>query len=378
MQPGRKEIPRMTELSDRTVAAPARRREVPEWLRVLGFRRLSIVYVEILAVIIFLLWVPKTFAATATVTGILDQNAITGLVALALVVPLAAGVFDLSIGFALGATSIFCVWLLGNTSFGVPAVVALSVLFAACIGCVNGFVVVTLRIDSFIGTLATGSLLQSAILIISGDQDLTTGITRSFLRLGTSSAAHITVPVFVMLAVTLAMWYVLNHTALGRHVHATGLSEVPARLAGVRTDRIRFCSLVISATVAGIAGILLAAVVSAGDPSVGPSYLIPAFAAAFLGATQFRDRLFNAWGTVFAVWLLGTIISGLALTNAPLWMPYVFQGVVLIIALSLGSWRGRSIRLRWRRLRPQPGLDDIDAEAPGPDGLAPNQAGRLK
>jgi ribose transport system permease protein len=293
-------------------------------------------------------------------------------------VPLAAGVFDLSIGFALGATSIFCVWLLGNTSFGVPAVVALSVLFAACIGCVNGFVVVTLRIDSFIGTLATGSLLQSAILIISGDQDLTTGITRSFLRLGTSSAAHITVPVFVMLAVTLAMWYVLNHTALGRHVHATGLSEVPARLAGVRTDRIRFCSLVISATVAGIAGILLAAVVSAGDPSVGPSYLIPAFAAAFLGATQFRDRLFNAWGTVFAVWLLGTIISGLALTNAPLWMPYVFQGVVLIIALSLGSWRGRSIRLRWRRLRPQPGLDDIDAEAPGPDGLAPNQAGRLK
>jgi hypothetical protein len=81
---------------------------------------------------------------------------------------------------------------------------------------------------------------------------------------------------------------------------------------------------------------------------------------------------------VFAVWLLGTIISGLALTNAPLWMPYVFQGVVLIIALSLGSWRGRSIRLRWRRLRPQPGLDDIDAEAPGPDGLAPNQAGRLK
>jgi ribose transport system permease protein len=378
MQPGRKEIPKMTELSDRTAVAPARSREVPEWLRALGFRRLSIVYVEIVAVIIFVLWVPKTFVATATVTGILDQNAITGLVALALVVPLAAGVFDLSIGFALGATSIFCAWLLGNTSFGVPAVVALSVLFAACIGCVNGFVVVTLRIDSFIGTLATGSLLQSAILIISGDQDLTSGMRPSFLHLGTSSAAHITVPVFVMIGVTLAMWYVLNHTALGRHVHATGLSEVPARLAGVRTDRIRFCSLVISATVAGIAGILLAAVVSAGDPSVGPSYLIPAFAAAFLGATQFRDRLFNAWGTVFAVWLLGTIISGLALTNAPVWMPYVFQGVVLIIALSLGSWHGRSIRLRWRRLRPQPGLDDIDAEAPGPAGLAPDQAGRLK
>ena len=337
----------MTEPSS-DLGAPQGRRATPEWLQALNFSRQSILYVEIVAVIVFLIWVPTTFAASATVTGILDQNAVTGLVALALVVPLAAGVFDLSIGFTLGATSIFCAWLLGHTSFNVAEVVVVSVAFAALIGCVNGFVVVTLRIDSFIGTLATGSLLQSVILIVSGDQDLTSGITPSFLHLGTSSIGHITAPVFVMLGVTLTIWYVLSHAALGRHVHATGLSEVPAKLAGIRTDRIRFCSLVLSATISGVAGILLTAIVSAGDPTVGPSYLIPAFAAAFLGATQFRDRLFNAWGTVFAVWLLGTITTGLALTNAPVWMPYVFQGVVLIVALSMGSWRGRSIRI-WRR-----------------------------
>ena len=96
------------------------------------------------------------------------------------------------------ATSIFCAWLLGNTSMNVPEVVIISVAFAALIGCVNGFVVVTLRIDSFIGTLATGSLLQSVILIVSGDQDLTAGLTPRFLRLGTASVGHVTVPVFVM------------------------------------------------------------------------------------------------------------------------------------------------------------------------------------
>src|SRR5215469_8489504 len=98
MRPARKETRAMAEISGRLTRPQAGRRELPEWVRALSFRRQSIVYVEIVAVIVFLIWVPSTFAAKATFTGILDQNAITGLVALALVVPLAAGVFDLSIG----------------------------------------------------------------------------------------------------------------------------------------------------------------------------------------------------------------------------------------------------------------------------------------
>jgi ribose transport system permease protein len=160
--------------------------------------------------------------------------------------------------------------------------------------------------------------------------------------------------VFTRLGLAVILWYVLGHTALGRYIHATGLAEVPARLSGIRTGRIRFCSLVVSATVSGIAGILLAAIVSAGDPTVGPSYLIPAFAAAFLGATQFRDRLFNAWGTVLAVWLLGTITAGLALTSAPVWTPSIFQGVVLIVALGLASLRDQISLKRFRPKARQP------------------------
>lgn len=340
---------------------PVRQKCYTEFLAPFGFSRISVIYVEILAILVFSIWVPRTFDSTTTVTGILDENAVTGLVALALVVPLAAGVFDLSIGFCLGATSIFCAWLLGHTGLGVVGACALSVLFAAFVGCVNGVVVVILRIDSFIATLATGSLLQSVILIVSGNQDLTAGFTHGFKRLGTASVGHVAVPVFVMAVVALLIWYVLGHTALGRKVYATGLSEVPARLSGIRTSRIRFAALVISATTSGVAGVLLAAIVSAGDPTVGPSYLIPAFAAAFLGATQFRDRLFNSWGTVLSVWLLGTITSGLALTDAPLWMPYIFQGVVLIVALSMGSLH-EQFSLKWiaRRVR---GPDD--AEKPG-------------
>lgn len=328
------------------------------WTRRFGFGRLSIVYVELAAIVLFVVWVPNTFATYTTVTGVLSDNAITGLVALALVFPLAAGVFDLSVGLTLGATSIFCAWLLGNTHLGIVGVVVVSLLFALAVGVVNGIVVVVLRIDSFIGTLATGSLLQSAILIISNDQILTQGVSGGFLQLGQAQVARLTPPVFVMFGVALVLWYVLGHTATGRRVYACGLGPEPARLAGIRVSLIRFVSLLVSSLIAGIAGVLVTAVVTGGSPSVGPSYLIPAFAAAFLGATQFRDKVFNAWGTVLAVLLLGTLVTGLALAGAPLWMPSVFQGVVLIVALALGSLHtgvgGERLTARLRRLLRRP------------------------
>jgi ribose transport system permease protein len=349
-----------------------RHSKIREILRAFSFTRISVVYVEIAAIIVFLIWVPNLFGSVTTATGILNDNAITALVALALIAPLAAGVFDLSVGYCLGATSVLAAWLLGNTGLNTAEVVLLSIAFAAGVGAVNGLVVVVMKVDSFIATLATGALLQAAILIISGDQTLNQGFTSSFLKLGQAKLGQVTAPVFVSLGVTIVLWYVLGHTALGRRVYATGLAEEPARLAGIRTGWIRFTSLVASSTIAGIAGILLAAIVTAGSPTVGPSYLIPAFAAAFLGATQFRDRLFNAWGTVFAVWLLGTLTSGLALTGAPLWMPYIFQGGVLIVALTLGSLQSRraagSFAFWRKRLAPNP--QPTDAFRATPSALA--------
>jgi len=313
--------------------------------------RISIIYVQVATMVLFALWLPETFATWTTATGVLSDNAITCIIALALIVPLAAGVFDLSVGYTVGASSMFCAWLLGNTDLGTLGVCVATLLFAAGIGIVNAVVVVILGIDSFIATLATGALLQATILIISNDQILVEGITPSFTWLGQRNIMQLTVPVMVMFALALVLWYLLGHTALGRQIYACGLGAEPARLAGIAVNKIRFNALILSSVLCGVAGILATATVSAGSPTVGPGYLIPAFAAAFLGATQFRARLFNAWGTVLAIVLLGTLDAGLALAGAPLWMPYVFQGVVLIVALAMGSL-GARLRGRRRSLRP--------------------------
>ena len=138
-----------------------------------------------------------------------------------------------------------------------------------------------------------------------------------------------------------SIWYLLEHTASGRRLYATGFNPDAARLAGVRTDRLRFLSLVASGGLAGATGIVLASMLGSGSPTAGTPYLLPAFAAAFLGATQLKHGRFNAGGTIIAVLLLGTGVTGLALANAPQWAGDMFVGVVLIASLALTGLQRR-------------------------------------
>jgi ribose/xylose/arabinose/galactoside ABC-type transport system permease subunit len=104
----------------------------------------------------------------------------------------------------------------------------------------------------------------------------------------------------------LVIGFFLERTTTGRYSYAAGYNAEVARLVGVSIGRVRTLSLVISSSIAGFAGLLLTANIQAADPSNGPSYLIPAFSAAFLGATQFRHGRFNPWGVMVAVLMLGT------------------------------------------------------------------------
>jgi len=308
----------------------------------LSFQNISSVYLLILVVVVFAIWIPDLFLKTQTIAQIANENAIPGIVALALIVPLAAGVYDLSVGYTLGAVSVWVAWLLGSTSLSPAICIALGLAMALVIGICNGIIVVVMKVDSFIGTLASGSLLTALTLVISGNTPLTQGIGENFTAVAQTKIGQFTLPVFYALVVAVVIWYFLEHRAIGRMAHASGLAPEPARLAGVQVDAIRFGSLVVSGLLAGIGGVLLTATVGGGSPTVGPGYLIPAFGAACLGATQLKGGLFNAWGTVLAVILLGTVYNGLTLAGVPIWTPFVVQGVVLIAALALAGFKRRT------------------------------------
>ena len=325
----------------------------------LAFDKIGAVYVWLAIVVVFSIWIPSTFPTSATVKQILNANAITALAALAITIPLAARVFDLSFAYTMTLTGVITAHFL---AVGVPLVPALLLGLGAgfLIGGVNAVVVVVMRIDSFIGTLATGSLITALITMATGDTAiLSVRLQGGFAKIGQTTIAGLTLPVFYVLVVATAIWFLLEHTATGRRLYATGFNPDAAKLAGVRVDRLRFMSLIVSGTLAGAAGLVLASTIGSGEPTAGTPYLLPAFAAAFLGATQLKHGRFNAWGTLIAVLLLGTGTTGLGLANAPQWSADMFVGVVLIASLAVTGIQRRAtvdspgrLRLVWERLRP--------------------------
>ena len=330
-------------VADETAPAPARRRDVGRVSRALSFRNISAVYVFIVLFVGFSFWVPDTFLSGDTWRALISSQAVTAMLAVGLVIALSAGAFDLAIGATLGFGSIVVAWLLAKRGIPIVPAIVLSIFAGAAVGLVNGLLVVRVRIDSFIATLGMSSILLAMIAWISSSQQIL-GLSNAFQKLGTTEIFGLTLPVYLMLAVALVAWYVLELTPVGRHVYATGGNTEAARLAGVRTSAVVVVALVCCGAIAAFSGVLVSSALGTGDPTIGPAYLLPAFSAAFLGSTQFRGGRFNVWGTVLAVYVLATGVKGLQLAGAPIWIPDLFNGVALLLAVGLAKYQGTARR----------------------------------
>ncbi|HEX6522189.1 MAG TPA: ABC transporter permease [Streptosporangiaceae bacterium] len=329
-----------------------------DWRSGLSVRNIGAVYVLIVICVVFSIWAPQTFPRAATIKQVLDNNAITGLAALALIVPLSTRTFDLSFAYVMSLSGVTAAHLIVADNTNIWLAMLAGIGIALVIGVINGFVVVVMRIDSFIGTLATGSLVQAFISFVTGDNTINNvKLAGSFSTMSQGVFGGVIYPVYYVLALAIVLWLFMEYTATGRRLYATGFNPDAARLANIKVRKLRFCALLTSAAISGFAGVMLASSLSSGDPTAGTSYLLPAFATLFVGATVFKQGRFNAWGTIVAVLMLGTGTVGLGLVAAPLWAADMFTGVVLIAALSANVFqrssplRGQAGRARWLPFR---------------------------
>jgi ribose transport system permease protein len=294
----------------------------------------GVVVFLVLLIIGFSIAEPAQFPTMGNLRVLLGDNSIPGLLALAVVIPLAAGEFDLSVGATLGFTAILTAQAAIH-GVPVPAVILLAVLCGVAIGVVNAVLVVGIGVNAFIATLGTMTVLEGLNLLVTNGQTLFQGVPPSLQQITNSSIAGLDLPVYYYLAGALILWYLLEHTPFGRLLRATGMGREAARLTGVRTSRFLASSFVLAGGIAGLCGALTLARVGSVDPSIGPDYLLPAYAAAFLGSTTIKRGQFNVWGTVVGTFLLAVGITGLTFAGAPFWLPDVFDGGALIIAVSI-------------------------------------------
>jgi ribose transport system permease protein len=337
------------DLASSAVPTSASRRR--RYGRLAGPRNIGAVYVLVILCIGFSIDLPHLFPAIATVQQVLNSGAIVALAALAVIVPLSARIFDLSFGYTMSLSGIICTNGLIVSHQSLVLCLFLALGASLLVGILNSIVVVVLRIDSFIGTLGTGSLVAAFTLYVSGGSTLTGAqLGQGFAKIYSTQIFGLTAPVYYALALAVILWLLLEHTPTGRRFHAVGFNAEAAKLANIGVARLRICSLLISSVVAGFAGIVVASSTQTGDAQAGTPYLLLGFAAAFLGATQFKGGRFNAWGTITAVIMLETATIGLALAGAPVWAADMFTGVMLIAALSA---TGLQRRARGGRIRSQ-------------------------
>jgi ribose transport system permease protein len=293
--------------------------------------------VLIALILAFSLLRPETFPTSANLTTILSTQSVLVIVALGTLVPLIAGDFDLSIGFVMGFAAMESA-LLTVHGMAIPLAIAITLLTAVAIGLFNGLVVEHVGISAFIATLAVGSILTGCTTWISGGT-VVNGVPAGMISLGRTELAGIQLPIVYMAVLVVAFYYALEHTPVGRYLYAVGGGRAAARLAGIDTGRLRILAFVISAGTAGLAGVVNTAVVGSASADFGSSYLLPAFAGAFLGATTIKPGRFNVLGTVVAIFLLAVGIAGLQQLSAPFWIPPVFNGGALLVAVGLAVWR---------------------------------------
>jgi ribose transport system permease protein len=307
--------------------------------------RFALAGVFVVLVGFFSVRLPDTFATAVNWQTIATSQSVLAVVALALIVPLATGRFDVSVGANLGFTAVLLAALMSDLGWPLLPAALVALAAGSMIGVVNGVMVAHLGVNSIIATLGTTTVLGGAVEAYTNGIPISAGLSTALTGLGTQRIAGI--PVLFVATVVLAgvVWFVLTQTRWGRELTAIGSSLPAARLTGMDVRGRIAQSFVLSGVLAAVAGVLQLAAVGSADPTVGGvNFIVPALAAAFLGATAWQPGRYNVPGTFLGLFVVATAVSGLALLGVRPWVSQVFNGAVVIVAVVVTA------QLRRRRL----------------------------
>jgi ribose transport system permease protein len=292
-------------------------------------------------IVIFSILLPNTFPTLLNLRSILSDKAIIALLSLAAMIPMVAGRIDLTVGYGIVLWHILAISL--QTVFGLPWPVAVVFVLALGVvtGALNGILVEVARIDSFIATLGTGTILYALALWHTGGRQMVGALPDAFYAINGTFVLGLPITAFYVLAITLILWVVLDYTPVGRYLYAIGANQRAAELNGIPTRKFVIGAFVASGALTALAGVLLASKLRIGQASVGLEFLLPALVGAFLGSTTIKPGRVNVWGTIVGVMILAVGISGIQQFGGSFWVEPLFNGTTLLIAIGIAGYAQR-------------------------------------
>jgi ribose transport system permease protein len=304
--------------------------------------RYALAALVLILVVVFSLTEPNTFATSGNLKAMLSSESVVLILALAVTVPLRAGDFDLSIAAVMVFASTLTPKLVNGAGVPLALAVLITLLFGAAVGLLNGGLVVSLNLNAFVVTLGTMTLIGGFTVWLT-DGNLVSHVPSALTDFARHSFLGLPTAVWEGWVLAAILWYVYEFTSAGRYLLFVGGSHEASRLAGVSVGRVRIAAFVASGVLSAVAGMILAGKLGVADPTVAGGYLLPPYAAAFLGMAAVQVGRFNVGGTVIAVYLLMVATTGLLLGGAAPWVTEVFIGTALLSAIAFSELIRRGV-----------------------------------
>jgi inositol transport system permease protein len=271
------------------------------------------------------------FLTAGNLINVVRQISINGILAIGVTFVLLTGGVDLSLGSMVALTGVAaaCGAHPGRFPFIVP--VAAGVLAGTACGAANGVIITQGKVAPFIVTLGMMTIARGLALVVSGGRPVS-NLSSSFTRLG-GDTAGVPIPAIILAVIALASFLFLRHLRLGRYIYAVGGNENAARASGINVGAVKLFAYSVCGGLAGVAGVVLAARITTGQPNAGVGYELDAIAAAVIGGTSLFGGVGGVGGTILGALLIGVINNGLDLLNVSSYYQAIVKGVIIVGAV---------------------------------------------
>lgn len=296
--------------------------------------------VLLVAVVVFFCVYPPTsaeFFSRANLVTMLGSQTVVAIIALAALIPLAAGYIDLSVATIAGVSSCTFATTLTRAHFPLVLAILAGLVVGAALGALNGVLIARYHLPSIIVTLGAQIALGGVMEWYTKNNTIGAGMSEGIINFGSSNWLGIPRLTWILLPVACGVWFLLEQTPFGRYIQAISSNRRSAKLVGIGVERTLFLAFTAAGAVAGIAGVLLSIRQGGADSSTGPSYLFPALTGVFLSATVIHPGRPNPIGTLVGLFFLAVIVTGLEFLGATNWAPNLLTGLLLVVAAVLAT-----------------------------------------